>query len=288
MGGIVPSSSDEIGSINPTVSLNLKKDGLDDLLTALGELHASYWGKPLPISMTKLPDEAVSPMDIVPDEDANYDGGLGAGSSGDDAEASGNRPDVLPDVLPEPQVITTGEVFDEKERFFLRAEYIRIYAFLKEIYDKYLSAKVERQPVAVITGQPGIGVQVGDSATFNSQVSGKTFFIRYGLLRCLSEKQRTAYYFRKAWFLFSERGVRCVSPISAFGLKRTGVTWAFIDSSDSPTGIPTDVSGLQTSGIFPIYTTSPSRERWKSVEKSGKKPYLIYMNPWSWEEISIA
>jgi hypothetical protein len=105
-------------------------------------------------------------------------------------------------------------------------------------------------------------------------------------MRCLSEKRRTVFFARKTWFLFSDRGVRCVSSIQAFGLKQHGVTWTFIDSLDAKEGLPTDVSGLLTGGVFPIYTTSPTPSRWKSLNKN-KKRYLIFMNPWSWEEIAI-
>jgi hypothetical protein len=105
-------------------------------------------------------------------------------------------------------------------------------------------------------------------------------------MRCLSEQRKSALFVRKTWFLFSDRGVQSVSPIQAFGLKRSGVIWAFVDSFDAKKGLPTDVSGLQTGGVFSIYTTSPRRNRWKSLDQN-KRRYLIYMNPWSWEEISI-
>jgi hypothetical protein len=102
--------------------------------------------------MTKLPDEATPLMDVTPNENINNNE-FALNGSGDDAEASA----IQPGVHPEPTFVETGSVFDNAERFFLRADYIRIYDYLEEIYENYLDNTEPMAPVAVITGQPGIG-----------------------------------------------------------------------------------------------------------------------------------
>jgi hypothetical protein len=109
-------------------------------------------------------------------------------------------------------------------------------------------------------------------------------FTRYALMRCLSEKQEAYYVTGKAWYLFSMRGVDSVLPPSN-STKESGVVWVFIDSIVAKDGLPIQLIGLQSGAVFPIYTTSPKSSRWESLHQN-KKRSLIYMNPWSWEEIS--
>jgi hypothetical protein len=124
-------------------------------------------------------------------------------------------------------------------------------------------------------------------ALVDQYIPGKTFFIRYALLRCLSEKQEAYYIARGHWYLFSARGVDCFSKApEEFGRTQSGVAWVFIDSMEAKDGLPIDLTGDQSDGVFPIYTTSPESSRWKSLHQS-KTRSVIYMNPWSWEEISI-
>jgi hypothetical protein len=93
-------------------------------------------------------------MRRVGDDQTNY-------SAMEVKEFDASQPDVLPeteaDLLPAAYFIDTETVFPGLKLLFLRAEYIRVYNELKRIYDRYLETKYQDPPVAVVTGQPGIG-----------------------------------------------------------------------------------------------------------------------------------
>jgi hypothetical protein len=161
-GGAIASSG--IGYIGPSVSSTNAAAKGNDLLRAFQEFHKRHWGVPLAACMTMLPDEAVSAMDVTPTKENGSNEKFGIYGSEDATEERITPPDLLP----EPQFVETGTIFDGPGRFFLRADYIRIYNYLKEIYDNYMEEREVKPPVAVVTGQPGIGASTVDCTTFSS------------------------------------------------------------------------------------------------------------------------
>jgi hypothetical protein len=62
--------------------------------------------------------------------------------------------------------------------------------------------------------------------------------------------------------------------------------WAFIDADERPTGVPERLAGHYTN-LYIIFTTSPERQRWRSLRKTTSCAEII-MNTWSFEEIRLA
>jgi hypothetical protein len=142
----------------------------DTHLKHLRALHKKYWGRLLDVVMTELPDGpqsrgaldiqdaksnvAANPVRGVGDDQTNY-----SAMEVDKDDAS--QPDILPkteaELPPEAYFIDTETAFPGLNLLFLRAEYIRIYNALKLIYDEYLETAYQDPPIAVVTGQPGIG-----------------------------------------------------------------------------------------------------------------------------------
>jgi hypothetical protein len=88
-----------------------------------------FWGTPLDPALTTLPDRA----------DAMELDDTGESSDGENSES-----DVLP-----------GEPFlDLHKPLLVRAEYIRVFDAVKDLYEKSYDERL-----AVVTGQPGIGAR---------------------------------------------------------------------------------------------------------------------------------
>jgi hypothetical protein len=142
----------------------------DTHLKHLRALHTKYWGRLLDVVMTELPDGpksrgaveiqdatynvAANPVRRVGDDQTDY-----SGMEVDEDDAS--QRDVLPeteaDLPPAAYFIDTKTAFPGLNSLFLRPEYIRVYNELKRIYNRYLETEWQDPPVAVVTGQPGIG-----------------------------------------------------------------------------------------------------------------------------------
>jgi hypothetical protein len=105
---------------------------------------------------------AVSPL-VEVDDDRDHELAMEVDKDDTDKDTP-TQPDVLseadsfqPDILPETHFIETGNTFQGESLLFLRAEYIRIFNWIKHIYREYLESEGQLPPVAVITGHPGIG-----------------------------------------------------------------------------------------------------------------------------------
>jgi hypothetical protein len=60
--------------------------------------------------------------------------------------------------------------------------------------------------------------------------------------------------------------------------------WAFIDADARPTGVLERLVG--NTNLYIMFTTSPKRQRWKTLSNCTKCAVII-MNPWSLEEIHL-
>lgn len=150
---------------------------------------------------------------------------------------------------------------------FIRAEYLRMYNWTEVMS---VEGKVYRPSAVVVTGQPGIG---------------KMFWAYYILRRRLGEKSAIMWYQRSVIYLFCSQGVLLVPPTFTFS-KFSPPIWTIIDSVQSPSGIPTDMVPFPP-GVFPIYITSPTPERWAGISQSWTCHHLV-MNAWTKAEITKA
>jgi len=152
------------------------------------------------------------------------------------------------------------------KRIWIRAEFIRIFNYLVEYYDRITSQDSENTaPSAVITGQPGIG---------------KSVWLYYALRRCLAERRPVILRYRRKPLLFVEDGVFWMRADFEFACYKR-VLWALIDLDDCPTasGIPDEFVTRHTP-FFVICTMSPAEENWSRVEKTTFNAVIV-MNPWS-------
>lgn len=99
--------------------------------------------------------------------------------------------DVGADVIPGCYVLNIGIKGLERSKFWIRADYIRVYNYLETINDG--TSKAEGvAPSAIITGQPGIG---------------KSVWVYYVLRRRLEERKPVIWYRDGSCLLFVEEGV---------------------------------------------------------------------------------
>ncbi|KIL62257.1 hypothetical protein M378DRAFT_108566, partial [Amanita muscaria Koide BX008] len=178
----------------------------------------------------------------------------------DEENGGENGGDVLP--ATPPPIIDT-----DWTRLLIRAEYLRIYKWVEDMYEV---GKVYRPSAIVVTGQPGIG---------------QSFWAYYVLRRRLGEKRVSLWYQRSVYYLFCSEGVLVV-PVTFTFNKFSPRVWTIIDSALSPSGIPSALAHFLP-GVFPIYITSPKRERWSGITQSWTSHHVI-MNPWTRAEIEYA
>ncbi|KIL53933.1 hypothetical protein M378DRAFT_972397, partial [Amanita muscaria Koide BX008] len=178
----------------------------------------------------------------------------------DEENGGENGGDVLP--ATPPPIINT-----DWTRLLIRAEYLRIYKWVEDMYEV---GKVYRPSAIVVTGQPGIG---------------KSYWAYYALRRRLGEKRVSLWYQGSVYYLFCSEGVLVV-PVTFTFNKFSPRVWTIIDSALSPSGIPSALANFLP-GVFPIYITSPKRERWSGITQSWTSHHVI-MNPWTRAEIEYA
>jgi hypothetical protein len=98
-------------------------------------------------------------------------------------------------------------------------------------------------------------------------------------------EQKPFLWYRGRCFLFAEDGVfhQDVESVSAddFAL----FLWAFVDADARATGIPESL--VQNTNLYIMFTTSPKRDRWKTLKKCTDCAEII-MDTWSVEEIRQA
>jgi hypothetical protein len=142
-------------SIGNDMPQRLKVSG--SLLTKLREIYIQYWGQRLESAIASLPNSLTGSASDPP---------VRGGDSGADT-AKAHR--IEPDILLEPRFIESHHgAFEGPKLLFLRAEYIRIYRHPEMIHDNYMTGRdSEHPPVAVITGQPGIGMYYDSRTTLN-------------------------------------------------------------------------------------------------------------------------
>ena len=114
---------------------------------------------------------------------------------------------------------------------------------------------------------------------------GKSVWVYYVLRRRLAERKPVIWYREGSCLLFVEEGVY-QAPDNFRPSFFHKFVWTIVDSDDSKEGIPT---GLVPHGtrLFMIYSTSPSKERWKRLHKTTSTIRII-MNTWTRTEISYA
>ncbi|KAF8344462.1 hypothetical protein F5887DRAFT_971369 [Amanita rubescens] len=203
--------------------------------------YEQFWGVPLPQEHISLKNSIHDPNDEENDEE--------------------NGDDVLP--ATPPPIIDT-----DWPRLLIRAEYLRIYKWVEEMYPV---GKVYRPSAIVVTGQPGIG---------------KSFWAYYVLRRRLGEKSVSLWCQGSEYYLFCSEGVFVVPATFPFREFNGPPVWTIIDSAQSPSGIPSTLTRFE-SGVFPIYITSPKPGRWSGITQSWTFHQVI-MNPWTRAEIEYA
>ncbi|KAI0248219.1 hypothetical protein BJV78DRAFT_1239036 [Lactifluus subvellereus] len=150
----------------------------------------------------------------------------------------------------------------EQSKLWIRQDYIRIYNYCQQFYDKL--GGDDLPPSVVITGQPGIG---------------KTYWIRYALRRRLGEGNVIIWCGGAGRYLFAEDGVFEVpSNHKNTDFKRR--VWTLADSD----GCDPRALTHHGSNLFLMYTTSPRRKRWAPLAKTTRLITLV-MNPWTREEL---
>jgi hypothetical protein len=162
-----------------------------------------------------------------------------------------------------------------------QADYIRIFNRIEKFYTE--RAHGRKAPVAVITGQPGVG-DCHTSRHFDLPLTlstGKSVWIYYALRRCLAEKRPFTWRRDSSYFLFSIEGVEMTGQFQRASFKN--FVWTFCDSDQSSQGIP-EVLISPRSRFFVIFATSPKHKRWSHLNKTNHRK-VIMMNPWKRKEI---
>jgi hypothetical protein len=103
--------------------------------------YEQFWGVPLPQEHTSLEDSVLFPSDSVDWGDDTND------EENDEENGGENDGDLLP--ATPPPVIDIGWT-----RLLIRAEYLRIYKWVEDMYEVGNSY---RPSAIIVTGQPGIG-----------------------------------------------------------------------------------------------------------------------------------
>ncbi|PFH47425.1 hypothetical protein AMATHDRAFT_6767 [Amanita thiersii Skay4041] len=175
------------------------------------------------------------------------------------------------DVIPGNPTINASLDARPDVNYLIRAEYVRMYEFVE---GHSSTARLQKPPIIIIMGQPGIG---------------KTIWMHYAIRRRLGEKKSTILYRQGRYYSFTNSGVSTKDCSDQFRTQvgAENVLWCFVDSADSPDGLPTALSGHGLPGILPIYISSPTESRWSNCQQS-RHVYLAVMNPWTWEEIEAA
>ncbi|KAH9974969.1 hypothetical protein BGW80DRAFT_1169885 [Lactifluus volemus] len=207
--------------------------------TEMLDFHKQFWGNPLPPEHLDLKESVHDPNDEEHDDE-----------NGEENDG---------DLLPESPIIVSSW-----SRLLIRAEYLRIYNWVEEMYDE---GTPNRPAAVVVTGQPGIG---------------KTYWAYYALRRRLGEKSDTLWFQASESYLFCSEGVLIV-PADFLFRKFSSRIWTLIDSSESPSGIPIELRP----GVFPIYLTPPTRASWSKLAQSWSD-YRAIMNPWTKAEVEYA
>jgi hypothetical protein len=76
-----------------------------------------------------------------------------------------------------------------------------------------------------------------------------------------------------------------VVTINPNELRHPPYTWCFVDAEDAEV-LPIIIYDPMWK-LFPIYVTSPKRERWSTLQQA-RLPGLIIMNPWTRAELEKA
>ncbi|KAF8489067.1 hypothetical protein F5888DRAFT_1872903 [Russula emetica] len=141
---------------------------------------------------------------------------------------------------------------------------------LSKRYEEGPSSATEMARSVVITGQPGIGRN----------------WVIYAVRRRLGEQKPFLLYQDGVCFLFVKDGVfeQDVKTVSARDF--SPFLWAFIDADERLTGVPERLA-CHSANLYIMFTTSPERQRWKSLTKTMGCS-VITMNPWFLEEIRLA
>jgi hypothetical protein len=222
--------------------------------------YEQFWGNPLPQEHISLKDPVHDPNDEENDEE--------------------NDGDLLP-ANPSPIIDT------DWRRFLIRAEYIRLYNWAEQMYEV---GESDRPSAVIVTGQPGIGqYSIIDTRTLFYDTSvciGKSLWAYYILRRRLGDKSVSLWLQGSIFYLFCSEGILVVPDTFTDFNKFRPRIWTIIDSSHSPSGIPTTLNAFLP-GVFPIYLTSPKPIRWSANSQSWM-PHRAIMNPWTKAEIEYA
>ena len=120
-----------------------------NFVDALVIFHKAFWGVPLGSGYTELHNS------IIPSDSMEIDTELGD-SVEIDTDAVHEPGDDQGDLLPKALLLDRSlEAMDSK--LLVRAEYIRIYKLVEQIYNEHKCDSSRRPPAVVVTGQPGIG-----------------------------------------------------------------------------------------------------------------------------------
>jgi hypothetical protein len=138
-----------------------KRRKIPEPLAEVVQYWKDNWGVDLPENAVQLPGARICETG---DASAGLDREI-IGAEGEDAvtvDAIAEIDSDQADLLPGTPYLLSGSIFNGLHRYLVRAEYLRIYNFLKQISDEFTEGSQKLPPVPVITGQPGIGADDKD------------------------------------------------------------------------------------------------------------------------------
>lgn len=109
--------------------------------------YEQFWGVPLPQEHISLKESVHDPNDQENDKEKGGENDEENEGENDAENGGENSGDLLPP-MPPPIIDTTWR------RLYIRAEYLRVYDWVEEMYDV---GKLDRPSAIVVTGQTGIG-----------------------------------------------------------------------------------------------------------------------------------
>ena len=109
--------------------------------------YEQFWGVPLPQEHISLKESVHDPNDQENDKEKGGENDEENEGENDAENGGENDGDLLPP-MPPPIIDTNWR------RLYIRAEYLRIYDWVEEMYDV---GELDRPSTIVVTGQTGIG-----------------------------------------------------------------------------------------------------------------------------------
>lgn len=171
----------------------------------------------------------------------------------------------------------------EVRPFLVRAEYIRLY---DAIMAHYRQAVNERKTTgAVVTGQPGIGMDFFSKLTVLTCFAGKSVGRTYFLRRLLGDEMPVLWQSPEALYLIAADGAFIAPQTGDIDLRHFIIA---LVEADPLLAVPPRLVAKEAY-TFPILSTSPEKKRWNRWHKTRfQAPLVLVMNPWKRQELHRA